>query len=220
MLIDLRTYTFHPGKLPEFLPLFEAEGLPLQRGYCGNLLFYAVGSTGSLNEVVQAWAYKDTTDRDARRSALWHDRGFIAFGKKALPLIRHQENQLLATTSFTTIAHPFAGCGLIDLRAYTFIPGGLREFLPICAEQGLPKQRAACGHMVFHATSESGTLNQLVQAWAYRDEADYNARQKTLFADGAWTAAYRSKVIHLAVHQQHRFLTPTAFSPDATNPIV
>jgi hypothetical protein len=35
MLIDLRIYTFHPGRLGEFLKLAEAEILPLQARYSG-----------------------------------------------------------------------------------------------------------------------------------------------------------------------------------------
>ena len=35
MLIDLRFYTFHPGKLAEFMKLSETEILPLRTRYCG-----------------------------------------------------------------------------------------------------------------------------------------------------------------------------------------
>ena len=69
MLIDLRTYTFHPGKLGEFLKLSEAEILPLQTKYCGTCLFYSTSETGTLNQLVQAWVYVDAADRDARRAA-------------------------------------------------------------------------------------------------------------------------------------------------------
>ena len=30
MIIDHRTYTFHPRKIPEFLEIYEREGLPIQ----------------------------------------------------------------------------------------------------------------------------------------------------------------------------------------------
>ncbi|MBM3555964.1 MAG: NIPSNAP family protein, partial [Alphaproteobacteria bacterium] len=30
MIVDERTYTLHPGKVPEFLKLHETEGLPIQ----------------------------------------------------------------------------------------------------------------------------------------------------------------------------------------------
>jgi hypothetical protein len=101
MLLDLRIYTFYPGKLQAFLPLFEREGLALQTKYCGNLVFYTTVETGTLNQVVQVWAYRDAADRDARRAALWKDPAWLAFGEKALPLIQHQENRLLKPTAFS-----------------------------------------------------------------------------------------------------------------------
>ena len=101
MLIDLRHYTFLPGKLQVFLPRFEREGLPLQKKYCGHLIVYTTSETGTLNQVVQMWAYQDAADRDARRAALWADKGWQAFGEFALPLIQHQTNQLLKPTGFS-----------------------------------------------------------------------------------------------------------------------
>jgi len=101
MLIDLRFYTFHPGKLQVFLPRFEKEGLPLQTRYCGQLIGYFVSETGVLNQVVQLWAYADAADRDARRAALWADPDWQRFGDFALPLIAHQENRLLKPTAFS-----------------------------------------------------------------------------------------------------------------------
>lgn len=69
MLIDLRIYTFHPGKLAPFLKLSQEQILPLQTRYCGTCIFYSTTETGTLNQLVQAWAYRDAADRDARRAA-------------------------------------------------------------------------------------------------------------------------------------------------------
>ena len=103
MLIDHRTYTFHPGKLQEFLAIFEKEGLPLQRKYCGNLIGYFTTETGELNQVIQLWAYRDAIDRDARRAALWKDPGFVALGQKLLPMISRQESRLIKPASFSPL---------------------------------------------------------------------------------------------------------------------
>lgn len=101
MLIDLRTYTFHPGRLGEFLKLSQAEILPLQTKYCGRCIFYATSETGTLNQLVQAWAYEDAADRDRRRAALWADPEWQRLGAIALPWIQHQESRLLTPTSFS-----------------------------------------------------------------------------------------------------------------------
>lgn len=215
MLIDLRFYTFHPGALSRFLPMFEETGLAIQRRHCGRLLFYSTVHTGTINTIVQAWVYRDTQDRDERRARLWGDAQWLAFGERALPLIRHQENRLLRTTAFTTPAEPFAGAAIVDLRTYTFAPGALAKFLPLCASKGIETQQRHCGHLVFHATSETGVLNQLVQGWAYRSLDDYQQRQRALLADETWHREYRSQALALAVEQSHMLLETTAFSPTA-----
>ncbi len=101
MLMDLRFYTFFPGKLQVFLPRFEKEGLPLQTKHCGNLVGYFVSESGVLNQIVQLWQYADAADRDARRASLWADPAWQTFGEFALPLIQHQENRLLKPTAFS-----------------------------------------------------------------------------------------------------------------------
>ena len=103
MIVDLRTYTLKPGKAGEFLKLFEAEGLALQTKHCGRLVGYFTTETGTLNQVVQMWAYEDSADRDARRASLWADPEWLAFGQKVLHLFQHQENRLLKPTSFSPL---------------------------------------------------------------------------------------------------------------------
>ena len=101
MLIDLRIYTFHPGKLAPFLKLSQEEILPLQTKYCGSCIFYGTSETGVLNQLIQAWAYEDAADRDRRRAALWADPEWQRLGELALPWIQHQENRLIRPTAFS-----------------------------------------------------------------------------------------------------------------------
>lgn len=101
MLIDLRIYTFFPGKLAEFLKLSQESILPLQAKYCGNCIFYSTSESGTLNQLVQAWAYEDGADRDRRRAALWADPEWQRLGAIALPWIQHQENRLLKPAAFS-----------------------------------------------------------------------------------------------------------------------
>jgi hypothetical protein len=101
MLIDLRIYTFHPGKLAEFMKLAEEKILPLQTKYCGHCIFYTTSESGVLNQLIQAWAYKDAADRDQRRAALWADPEWQKLGATALPWIAHQENRLIKPAAFS-----------------------------------------------------------------------------------------------------------------------
>ncbi|MGE0315973.1 MAG: NIPSNAP family protein [Lautropia sp.] len=220
MLIDLRFYTVQPGAASHFLAMVEAEGLPIQRRHCGRMLFCAGVHTGMLNTIVQAWAYRDVRDRDERLARLQVDARWHAFGERALPLVRREENRLLRTTAFTTAAEPFTGTSIVDLRTYTFAPGTLNRFLALCESRGIETQRRHCGHLVFHAISETGILNQLVQAWAYRGLDDYQQRQHALLGDATWQHAYRAQALALAVEQSHVLLETTTFSPTVDTRIV
>ena len=66
---------------------------------------------------------------------------------------------------------------LIDHRIYTTAPGKLAEFMKLSEEKILPLQAKYCGNCIFYSTSESGVLNQLIQAWAYEDAADRDRRR-------------------------------------------
>ena len=103
MIVDLRTYTLYPGKTAEYLALYEAEGLAIQKRILGNLIGYFTTETGHLNQIVHMWGYRDVADRDARRAVLFQDLGFLTLASKVYPLIQRQENQILKGTSFSPL---------------------------------------------------------------------------------------------------------------------
>ncbi len=41
MIVDHRTYELQPGRLREFLALYEKEGLPVQKKHLGNLVVFS-----------------------------------------------------------------------------------------------------------------------------------------------------------------------------------
>ncbi|MCO5082073.1 MAG: NIPSNAP family protein [Rhizobiaceae bacterium] len=102
MIIEKRTYTFHPGKVQEFLALYEREGLPLHSKYLP-MIGYFVSEIGTLNQVITMWGYESMADRDTRRAALYADPEWIAFGPKTTPFIQKMETAILRPTSFSPI---------------------------------------------------------------------------------------------------------------------
>ena len=102
MIIEKRTYTFHPGKIQEFLALYEREGLPLHTKYLP-LIGYFVSEIGTLNQVITMWGYESMADRETRRAALYADPEWIAFGPKTTPFIQTMETAILRPTSFSPI---------------------------------------------------------------------------------------------------------------------
>jgi hypothetical protein len=104
MILDHRTYTLHPGKLPELLKLYETEGYPVQTEYLGKPYgWYVSHDIGELNQIVHIWKYTDLADREARRAKMAADPRWQAYAAKAMPLFQKMENKILRGTPFFTI---------------------------------------------------------------------------------------------------------------------
>ncbi|WP_424972751.1 NIPSNAP family protein [Dinoroseobacter sp. S76] len=100
MIVEERIYTLHIGKVPEYLKLYEAEGLVVQTRILGNLLGYYQVEFGPQNQIVHMWGYDDLADRQSRRKTLVQDAGWKEYVKKIRPLVRYQENKLLVPAPF------------------------------------------------------------------------------------------------------------------------
>ena len=104
MIVDHRTYMVKPGKLNDFLKLYEKEMLPLQLKHLGHCVgWYVSNDIGPLSQVIHMWAYKDLADREARRGKLAQEPAFGAYLEKATPMLDRMENKILRPTSFFTI---------------------------------------------------------------------------------------------------------------------
>lgn len=96
MIIDHRTYAIKPGKLNDYLKVYQTEGLPLQLKYLGHCVgWYVSNDIGPLNQVVHMWAYKSLADREERRGKLAADPAWPKFLEKATAFVDHMENKIL-----------------------------------------------------------------------------------------------------------------------------
>jgi hypothetical protein len=101
MIIDHRTYTLHPGKIGDFLKIYEEKGLPIQREILGDLIgWYVSMDIGQLNQVVHLWRYQDLNDRAERRGRLNANPDWQAYLKAATPFLQHMENKILTAAPF------------------------------------------------------------------------------------------------------------------------
>lgn len=103
MIVEERIYLTHPGKLPEFLKLYESEALPLQLKYLENMVGFFTTEIGTLNQVVHMWKYESLDDRAERRGRMMKEPGFHAYLEKATPLLIKMENRVLVPTSFSAL---------------------------------------------------------------------------------------------------------------------
>ncbi len=101
MIVEERIYTLQPGTAPEYLRLYEAEGLAIQRSMLGRLIGYFHTEIGPQNEIVHLWAYRDHAEREERRQRLLADDRWRAYVKKIRPMIVSQQNKILIPAAFS-----------------------------------------------------------------------------------------------------------------------
>lgn len=103
MIVEMRTYTTHIGKVPEYVKLYQAEGLAIQSGHLGNLLGWFFTEIGPLNQIVHMWGYSDLNDRQKRRAEMMADPKWQDFMKKVQPLLVNMESKILNCAPFSPI---------------------------------------------------------------------------------------------------------------------
>jgi len=103
MIVEHRTYTFHPGKIPEFLSYYLPDALALQRRILGNLLGYFSVEVGPLNQFVHLWAYESFEERLRRRALLAAEPLWQQYLQRGMPLIQSMESKLLVPTAFSPL---------------------------------------------------------------------------------------------------------------------
>ena len=95
MIVEQRTYTLSPGALPRFLAAYERYGLPAHTAVYERLVGYYVSETGTLNQVVQLWAFESFEDRSARRERLQQEPSWKQYMEQVQGLVLQQEGRLL-----------------------------------------------------------------------------------------------------------------------------
>ncbi len=103
---------------------------------------------------------------------------------------------------------------IFDLRTYTLHNDKFAAWLKLYEEHGHPTQVKHCGEPVFYATTEVGTLNQVVHVWKYESQADRERRRDALMADPKFQDYLaKSRALGAHQHQECKILKSTAFSP-------
>jgi hypothetical protein len=96
---------------------------------------------------------------------------------------------------------------LIEIRTYSLVPGGVKEYLKIYNEMGRKVQVDILGDLMAVLQPETGDLNQLVFIWSYAGSEDRKLRRERLMDDPSFTE-FRKQVKHLLVAQENRLLVP------------
>jgi hypothetical protein len=100
MYVEERMYTLHIGKAPEYLKLYEAEGMAAQTRHLPNMVGYYMNEVGAQNLIVHLWAYEDLNQRERCRAALFADPAWQAYLPKIRTLIVSQETRIMKCAPF------------------------------------------------------------------------------------------------------------------------
>ena len=102
MILEMRTYQIQAGKSPEFLRIYQENGLHIISRYA-KLVGCWTKESGVLNSVVFLWAYDDLGHRSVQRTQMAQDIEWTTFVPSILPFLVHQESVFLNPVAFSPI---------------------------------------------------------------------------------------------------------------------
>ena len=76
MIVEMRTYTIKPGRLHDFIKIYNTEIRETHIKILGNQLGFFYSEFGALNQVVHLYGYDSHYDRDKRRKILAQNENF------------------------------------------------------------------------------------------------------------------------------------------------
>lgn len=101
MIVNIRTYTLLPRKMPTYLKLFEEYGLPAMQRHGLELMGYYTSVVGPQNQVVHLWRFDSLADMEQKRAARDADAGWQEFLSKTDGLVLMQEDKVMKPSSFS-----------------------------------------------------------------------------------------------------------------------
>ena len=101
MIVDVRTYTLVPRKMPAYLAHFESKAMPVVKRHGFELLGYYTSVVGPLNQVVHIWRYDSLADMEQKRTKRDADPAWAAFLTATEGMVMLQEDKAMAPTKFS-----------------------------------------------------------------------------------------------------------------------
>jgi hypothetical protein len=102
MIYEQRIYTLQPGKVPEFLEIFEQEMQPVVIKHLHMVGFWYT-EIGELNQVVHMWAFEDLNHRATQRQKFYTDPALADVFPKLREIIVKQESKILIPAPFSPL---------------------------------------------------------------------------------------------------------------------
>lgn len=103
MIVEERTYSLHPGKVREYMNLFERNGADIYLNTLKSVVGVFTTEVGTLNQVVTMATYETFEERNERRTAMRNNPDWEAYASSVRPLLVKQESRLLIPASFSPL---------------------------------------------------------------------------------------------------------------------
>ena len=209
MIFELRTYTFAPGKLGDYLKLNAEVGRKIRGDTYGKFEGGWTTEFGTLNQYVHLWSYPDLNERERLRGELAKNEAWAKeYVANIRPLMLAQENKVL---SLVTAFKPPADSGNVyELRWYRSQPGRIGEWLNLA--KGVLPSREKYSRNVGYWQTEAGQLNEAVHLWVYKDLNERAAARAKALGDPEWQA-FLGRALPLLQDMKSVVLVPTTVSP-------
>jgi hypothetical protein len=208
MIYEMRTYTFHQGKLPAYLDLARNVGRPVRGQNYGTNHGYWTTEFGSLNQVWHLWSYDSYDERKRLQGELAkNERWTKDYVANVRPLIARQDIRFLNGVNGPN--QPEKEGGFYELRMYRMNPGravpfaaGYKDILPV---------REKYSRNIGLWTGEAPQPNEFWHMWNYQSMAERAKARGDLFKDKDWLAFLASQAGAI-VEMQNIMLIPTDYS--------
>lgn len=209
MLYEMRTYTVHPGKVPEIVKHAGELSRKIRADNYGKLEGYWYSEFGTLNQVWHLWSYADANERLRLRAELGRNKDWTGQYLPAIrPLLVKQENRLLSPEF--PIKPPESSGNIYEFRYYQVAPTQVRAWADLFKAKLPVRERYS--RIVGLWMTDGGVANEICHLWAYKD---LNARLEARAAaakDPEWQA-FTKEGGPLLRHMQNAALIPAPFSP-------
>lgn len=221
MLIDLRVYTYLPGKFRKFLHGYEQTGFALTSRHLGKTLGIFTAESGVQNRTFQFFMYESQTHRDKCRAGMLADPEWHTFVKLDSDALLQQMNTLLKPTVFS----PVGGSNvppptlttdgsnrLFELTTWTFRADVFDEALKLVNDCTIGPVARLMPTVIGYFVAATGSSAQLLRFAAYENGEHRDVEAATSNADPEFRHFLTTLKPFLA-HEDITLLRPTAYSP-------